>query len=246
MQRQFNGVLPSPHDPRDHVHEAIRSAAPRDLPTSLDLRAKLQPVRDQGSTSTCAAQAAGCIKEYQERLEVDYQGYFSPQFVYNHRSNAPEPGMVGRNVMDILYKLGTPPEYMYPFGTTTEPSADTIRQAANMTIKEYARVETILGLKTALVADGPCYISFPTYNSGTRMWKPQPGDTSQGGHAMTVVGYDKNGFIIRNSWGDDWGDGGYCTYPYEDWGSHWEIWSTVDRANTVPIGTETKHCCMIV
>jgi hypothetical protein len=35
---------------------------------------------------------------------------------------------------------------------------------------------------------------------------------AHGGHAMLIVGYDlaKKHFVVRNSWGDDWGDGGYC------------------------------------
>lgn len=35
-------------------------------------------------------------------------------------------------------------------------------------------------------------------------------------HAMVVVGFsDKlQRFILRNSWGDDWGEGGYCYVPY--------------------------------
>ncbi len=35
-------------------------------------------------------------------------------------------------------------------------------------------------------------------------------------HAMVIVGYsDKlNCFVVRNSWGDDWGDNGYCYIPY--------------------------------
>ena len=60
------------------------------------------------------------------------------------------------------------------------------------------------------------------------MWKPRTGDKRQGGHAMTVVGYNEEGFIIRNSWGPYWGNDGYCTYTYADWGSHWEIWTTID------------------
>lgn len=36
-------------------------------------------------------------------------------------------------------------------------------------------------------------------------------------HAMVAVGYsDKlRRFILRNSWGEDWGEGGYCYVPYE-------------------------------
>jgi C1A family cysteine protease len=29
------------------------------------------------------------------------------------------------------------------------------------------------------------------------------------GHAVSIVGYDENGFLIKNSWGVEWGDAGY-------------------------------------
>lgn len=36
-----------------------------------------------------------------------------------------------------------------------------------------------------------------------------------GGHAVTIVGYDDRGFLIKNSWGESWGDGGYATILYD-------------------------------
>jgi hypothetical protein len=36
-------------------------------------------------------------------------------------------------------------------------------------------------------------------------------ETVDGGHAVTLVGYDKDMFIVRNSWGTkDWGDQGFA------------------------------------
>ena len=37
-----------------------------------------------------------------------------------------------------------------------------------------------------------------------------------GGHAVMAVGYDEasSRFLIRNSWGAQWGIGGYFTMPY--------------------------------
>ena len=37
-----------------------------------------------------------------------------------------------------------------------------------------------------------------------------------GGHAVMAVGYDdsKGAFIVRNSWGTDWGIKGYFYLPY--------------------------------
>lgn len=36
-----------------------------------------------------------------------------------------------------------------------------------------------------------------------------------GGHAVTVVGYNKEGFIIKNSWGKAWGEKGYAVVSYD-------------------------------
>lgn len=38
-----------------------------------------------------------------------------------------------------------------------------------------------------------------------------------GGHAFAIVGYTKHGFIVQNSWGDDWGQNGFALLTYEDW-----------------------------
>ncbi len=34
-----------------------------------------------------------------------------------------------------------------------------------------------------------------------------------GRHAMLIVGYTGNFFIVKNSWGENWGDKGYCYIP---------------------------------
>ena len=44
---------------------------------------------------------------------------------------------------------------------------------------------------------------------------PDPGGTGYGGHAVTIVGYDERGFLVKNSWGTTWGDDGYCTVLFD-------------------------------
>jgi len=220
----------SPEDLRDwHVSSFLTS----DNPSESYLCPNLLPARNQGKQGTCAAQTAACMKEWQENRDYGYSGYMSPQFVYNNRSNKTTSGMHSRDVMRILNSVGIVYEDDYVYGSTTDFSPALLDMAKNHVISGYAKVDSIEELKSSLKQNGPCLIAFPVYNHGERMWIPD--GVRQGGHAMTVVGYDKDGFIIRNSWGPGWGQGGNCVYPYTEWGHHWEIWTTVDaKSEPVP------------
>lgn len=91
-------------------------------------------------------------------------------------------------------------------------------------------------IKTYLASGIPSMFGFTVYDSISQAEKdgkiPYPGSGEQvlGGHAMMVAGYDdkmkiKNtgekglqttgAFLIRNSWGSKWGDGGYGWLPYD-------------------------------
>lgn len=220
-------AIPSPVDIRDWRAETIYPKLVR-VPASLDLRSDLQPIRDQGSQGSCVAQVGACMKEWQELKNVGFEDHMSPQFIYNSRQDPSTAGMYARDLMDILRIMGIVPEDLFPYGYSGKPSKELYEQAKNFIIKHYAQVNTIEGLKTALSKNGPCYGTFPVYNYGSRLWKP--GYTTQllGYHAMTWVGYNSRGFIIRNSWSRDWEDMGYTIFPYEDWGSQIEVWTTID------------------
>lgn len=40
---------------------------------------------------------------------------------------------------------------------------------------------------------------------------------SDGAHAFAIVGYTRDGFILHNSWGPEWGTGGRAILTYDDW-----------------------------
>ena len=107
---------------------------------------------------------------------------------------------------------------------------------------------TVYDLKNAIYLHGPCLISVPVYGKivslngngkpsyrvDNDMWKKKDGYVKIGGHAMTVIGWDLHGFIIRNSWGDKWGRRGHCTFPFDAWGRQYEVWSAVDHVEGMP------------
>lgn len=230
-------VVKSPPDNRDRIYKSTGSRSGSDNTPDgnilSDHRNKLLSCRNQGSQGTCAAQVAACMKEYQEELNE----YCSPQFFYSLRSNLTDTdptndeGMYPRDVMKLLKNVGMVLEKHYPYGII-EPRdkipESLMQRAKRYCIKAYARIDSMDELKESLLNNGPCLIAFPVFNYNSEFWKQNSGDENLGGHAVTVVGCTENAFIIRNSWGTFWGDNGYCYYPFDDWGAHWEIWTTVD------------------
>lgn len=219
-------------DTRDYIYIGNLNK----IPEILDYRNELQPIRNQGSQGTCFAQTAACVKEWQEYKNNKFIQYFSPQFFYNNRFNNydndtnNDEGMYSRDVMKLLKNIGICSEEIYPYGKIEDKSkisSEIYQEAKLNVIKSYARINSLIDLKKSLYENGPCLIAFPVYNYSSQFWINN-NNTMKGGHATTVVGYNKEGFIIRNSWGPDWGNNGYCNYTYADWGSHWEIWTTID------------------
>ena len=83
-------------------------------------------------------------------------------------------------------------------------------------------------LRFAILSNGPCFGALPVYNGTSTFWKKRgPSERLQGYHAIAIVGYTENGFIIRNSWGTGFGDNGYTLIDYSDFSKLLEAWSVV-------------------
>lgn len=247
----MSGWIPTPIQIPRNTYVGSRLMGASELPETLDYRPDLAPIRDQGQQGTCVAQAGATMKEWQERKDIGYRSHLSPQFLYNLRTNYPNEGMYFSDLMKILATRGICQEYLLPYGRdgiTKEASAD----AKNFKIKSYAEIprgSDINRVKTTLATNGPCVISFPVYNYTSQFWNKRPGESYLVSHAVALVGYTQDSFILRNSWGTSWGDRGYSFYPFEDYlaGKHYEIWTTVDdKSVVVPPPPESKCQCSIL
>lgn len=230
------GAIRSKFDIRDWKFEKVLKSInfAVKLPEEYSAIKNLFPVRNQGSLGSCVAMTVSTMKDWQESVNSKLAEYTSPLFIYSLRTNKPNEGMYPRDAMNILriYGISLEREFPYNESNKSSPPVKVIEKAKINSIVSYAKVKTIEGLKQALYLYGPCLITVNVYNYSNTLWKPNSGEKSVGGHAMTVIGYNKVGFIIRNSWGDTWGDLGYTVMPYVDFKYIKESWSTLDGDNT--------------
>jgi len=227
-QVTFFNITPSPRDDRDLNIDMILDEYVK-IPRVLDWSSHLLEVRNQGVQGTSLAQAGSCILEWINRKIYKTEMRMSPQFIYNNREDNNSTVMCGRDLMKLLKSYGCCTENSCPYNVNnTTNSSSMLSEATEHAIGGYARVQTIETLKMAIFAFGPCVITFPVFNHTSYMWKQHNSEEKLGGHAMTIIGYNSSGFILRNSWGKYWEHDGHCIYPYADWGYHDEVWCIAD------------------
>jgi C1A family cysteine protease len=191
----------------------------------------VSPILNQGNCGSCVAFATVATLETQ--MNIAYFGglfRYSPQALFACGGGACEMGWFPSAAADYLQTSGVPDEACLPYtsgatGEDVECSAS-CRDSANRSLRiaSYSSptnyTKDLDSVKAAL-AHGPLlttltvYTDFLLYKSG--VYKHTTG-RAEGGHAISLVGYDdtKNAFIIRNSWGEDWGMNGFAYVSYDD------------------------------
>ncbi len=244
-------IFLSPEDHRDWIFEHLAKEPSggyfAEFPPAYSLRRYSLPPRNQGDRGTCAAFTGAEIKEILDnkrkgKSESDGDS-LSPEFIYRHRDNKHSSGMYGRNVFRILQKIGTVPESHYPYKTHSEEDdnipAELYKLAARYRITSYARVETVDGVKKALLEVGPCYLLLPLYSTRPEFWRRQ-GNERGAAHSVAVIGYDEGGFTIKNSWGSNWNGDGCIHFPFSDWSLRLECWVCGDEGNNLAMGVSNS------
>jgi len=234
MRRRLSryGWIPDVPDARDHYFRAPRKTGA--LPVSMDLRSVCPPVYDQGELGSCTANAVSAAVEF-DQMKQQLPNVFTPSrlfIYYNERAIEgtidSDSGAMLRDGIKTVAGQGACPETMWPYDPnqfTARPPAPCYKFAKAHPAVQYSRVAQDLGqLKTCLASGYPFVFGFTAYESlesndvatSGALPMPDPSEAMLGGHAVAAVGYDDSTslFLIRNSWGTDWGLGGYFTMPY--------------------------------
>ncbi len=225
------GWKPDVPDQRDYRYY-LKSTNPQSLPESVDLRSKCPPVEDQGQLGSCTANALVSALEYLE-LQKKRKFYdLSRLFVYyNERvienSVNSDSGAMIRDGIKTLANQGVCKENNWKYDIkkfTKKPGKGCYSSALKYVINSYYRIDSLNEMKQCLVSGFPFVFGFSVYESFESDLVAQTGEVPMpaenekllGGHAVMAVGYDDvtQRFIVRNSWGENWGNQGYFTIPY--------------------------------
>ena len=248
-QRVNFGWLPDLPDFRDklafpdkHLMEALMA-----LPPSVDLRERHTfNVLDQGYIGSCVAHAVSSAIEYAKHMRADDPGVsnfleedrkfpVSRLFLYYEARKAigmtsEDSGCHIRDAMRVAYNVGAPRETGWTYredAFSMEPPKRSYKSAPYHKITSYKSV-AVNGqeVRLALSQGSPVVVGISVFDSFYNerngiVPMPSFSDEYLGGHAMLVVGYDDRSarYTVLNSWGNTWGDDGFCYIPYDYIGS---------------------------
>jgi len=215
----------------DNLQDGVSAAA---LPTSFDWRAsgKVTAVRNQGSCGSCWAFGTVAVMESALLIAGGSAKDFSEQFLISCSNFAGCGGGWWAHDLhtDKLAKMQTAPGAVYeadkPYTATNGTCDKAFNHPYQLTTWSYIsgamNVPSVDAIKTAVYTYGPVAAAMctgPNFNKYTGGVLTQDESASCGGginHAVVIVGWDdaQSAWIVKNSWGTNWGDGGFFRIKY--------------------------------
>lgn len=224
MIKLISGWIPQKIDVRDYKFSVQRVK----LPLTYSIKDKMPSIYNQGNLGSCVGNGVTSLIEY---LLKNANKDFLPSCLFAYY-NAREDKMndTGAQIRDGIKGVGVfglCHEEKYPYIISRfniKPSEDAYNDAISYKAIKYESLrQTELTLKTALYNNNPIVFGMLLKDSfindvtaKTGIYKPK--GKIIGGHCMVIVGYNDETklFMVRNSWGSDWGDEGYCYIPYRE------------------------------
>ena len=228
----YLGALDPPQAVLDAMPRVSTSAMDINLPPAFDWRNAtggnyITAVRNQAGCGSCWAFAATAALEAKALITLQRPGEsfdLSEQTMVSCSGAGSCGGGYLTTAAAYLQSTGLPAESCYRYDSSNGVCTDACpnwRLSAYKMLSAALVPQTVADLKSALVQYGPIpvgmsvYSDFQSYSSGvyTRV-----SGGYLGGHAVVVVGYDDAAgcFIVKNSWGENWGEAGFFRIAYEE------------------------------
>jgi hypothetical protein len=191
------------------------------------------PILDQKREGACTGFGLAAVANYLLRTrKVDSDDTkVSPRMLYEMAKRNDEwegeeySGSSARGAIKGWHKFGVCAAEKWPYisgqvdRNLTRPRLEDARQRP---LGAYYRVnhKDIVAMHSALSEVGILYATASVHKG----WSSVPAsgmikfsEENIGGHAFAIVGFDKKGFWIQNSWGPGWGKEGFGHLGYDDW-----------------------------
>lgn len=224
---KYNWV-PDKVDKRDYVYKPTAVT----LPSSVDLREFDTPIENQGPLGSCTGHAIASAIEILYKKSKRFVE-ISRLFIYYYErllegTTSYDAGAFIRDGIKATNKFGAPLETLWPYDISkfkVQPNTSAINDALRRRVTLYERAQNFDSCINALAVGFPVVIGFTAYSSfegsetaktGIMTYPNTKSEKALGGHAVLLVGYDNSHqrFIVKNSWGPNWGDNGYFYMPY--------------------------------
>lgn len=216
---------------------APKPTALAQLPPAFDLSndPSQPPIYDQGDLGSCTAQAIAAAIQFERRDALAKEDFIpSRLFIYyNERvlegTVKVDAGAQIRDGIKSVAALGACHEKHWPYDInkfTKKPVKACYKDGVKHAAVQYHRATRDLpSFKAAIFDRNLVVIGIAVYESfmseetaRTGIVKmPSRKEKMLGGHAVAVVGYNDatQCFVVRNSWGEEWGNNGFFHLPYE-------------------------------
>lgn len=208
MKERVFGFKPSIIDGTERIFDTTDKI---ELPEKYTFKAYMPPVINQGEDSICVPCSVSTYLNWKENLKSGEvkDNKVSLFEIYDSRETDGE-GMTFKDAFKYLKHKGVS------------------SKAGKLKISAYGKINNPLALKYAIVMNGPCFGALPVYSDDYDFWNKKPGDTLLGYHAISIIGYDEEGFFIRNSWGTSFGDRGYTKIKNSELDEMLELWTIIE------------------
>jgi C1A family cysteine protease len=225
-------------DKRDYIYQKTD----KPLRQKVDLREWDSLVENQMSLGSCTGNAIANSYELSiKRLYPTNFNELSKLFIYyNARifegTTQEDSGASIRDGLKGLHNYGVCKEEIWPYDISkfnVEPSKESYIEAVKRIIPKYEKIKSLDDTLDAVNNNYTVVIGMLVFSSfldldkeNNTLYATENYDIL-GGHAVTIVGYDidQKIFIVKNSFGTDWGINGYFymsfdylnTYVFEKW-----------------------------